>query len=422
MDAFKENQEMGEGNLDTFREQWRRELGSRQAQNPEQDDKKQEDQDDDVHVQARTLFLQGVQLEESGNLYDAILYYKKAEKLVPNIERQTFAYTGRNIMKKEPSADNQKKDEQSELPDTNNEDDKEMSNLVSKFTKLTMSKGKGIPLIEPEFETNSSHIGSLPFEVINYILKWVVSSDLDLSSLERCSEVCRGFYLASRDEDIWRLVCTRTWGTTLVNVYSSNLYSGWRDMFLSKPRVNYSGCYISKHSYMREGERGFQDHESHRSWHIVQYYRFFRFFPGGQVVMVTSSDDKALVAKQLNTYKGCLNIQGAMIGNYKIVDSVLVCVLHLVKEKKKPQPLRFKKKKQKNAMFYHEVPEQHFHMEFIIEDNWKRLMWNDYNIVSKYKSGVEKTDQVDVRNQNNNPRLVFKWMESYHFESNSPLV
>merc|ERR1719244_2104452 len=78
---------------------------------------------------------------------------------------------------------------------------------------------------------------------------------------------------------------------------------------------------------------------------------------------------QALVAKQLNTYKGCCSIQGAMIGDYKIVDSVLVCVLHMVKDKKKPQPLRSKKKRQKDVMMYH-VPEQHFHVEFIIEDSW----------------------------------------------------
>ena len=56
------------------------------------------------------------------------------------------------------------------------------------------------------------HISSLPFEVLIAILKWVVSSDLDLRSLELCSQVCRGFYLAARSNDIWKPVCLRTWG------------------------------------------------------------------------------------------------------------------------------------------------------------------------------------------------------------------
>jgi len=422
MDGNREAKKFEDTDLETFREQWRRELGNRQTFNDKEEvERKLEDEDDDVHVQARELFLQGVQFEESGKLYDAIRYYKKAEKLVPNIEQQTFAYTGRNVTKREQLADTQNIPGSVDMPKVHEESENEMSNLLAKFSKLAMTKSKGRPLIEVEVETSVTHIGSLPFEVINYILKWVVSSDLDLTSLEKCSEVCRGFYMAARDEDIWRVVCTRTWGTTTTNVYSSNLYSGWRDMFLSKPRVSYSGCYISRQSYMREGERGFTDHEAHRTWHIVEYYRFFRFFPGGQVVMVTSADDKALVAKQLNTYKGCCSIQGAMIGDYKIVDSVLVCVLHMVKDKKKPQPLRSKKKRQKDAMMYH-VPDQHFHMEFIIEDSWRHLVWNDYNIVSKYKSGTERTDQVNIRSQTNYPRLTFKWVESYHFESNLPLA
>ena len=31
-----------------------------------------------------------------------------------------------------------------------------------------------------EVETNEVHLGDLPSEVINYILKWVVSKELDL--------------------------------------------------------------------------------------------------------------------------------------------------------------------------------------------------------------------------------------------------
>ncbi len=45
-----------------------------------------------------------------------------------------------------------------------------------------------------------------PFTIIPS-LQWVVSSELDVRSLEVCSQVSRGFYVAARDEEIWRLVC-----------------------------------------------------------------------------------------------------------------------------------------------------------------------------------------------------------------------
>ena len=76
-------------------------------------------------------------------------------------------------------------------------------------------KLKGSPLCEPEssgFSSAQTHISSLPMELIIYILKWVVSTELDLKSLENFSQVCRGFFVASRASDIWRLVCVQTWG------------------------------------------------------------------------------------------------------------------------------------------------------------------------------------------------------------------
>ena len=47
----------------------------------------------------------------------------------------------------------------------------------------------------------------------------------------------------------------------------------WRKFYLGRPRVQFSGCYIAKMTYVREGERSFQDDQNYRSWHMVQYYR-----------------------------------------------------------------------------------------------------------------------------------------------------
>ena len=95
-----------------------------------------------------------------------------------------------------------------------------------------------------EVKTDEVHLGDLPSEVINYILKWVVSKELDLRfgnnckpqvfpellhypkcvvltfsylifrSLERVAAVCRGLYLAARDQDIWRLACIKVFNFT----------------------------------------------------------------------------------------------------------------------------------------------------------------------------------------------------------------
>jgi hypothetical protein len=88
-----------------------------------------------------------------------------------------------------------------------------------------------------------THISSLPFEVLITIMKWVVSSDLDLRSLEQCSEVCRGFYLASRSNDVWKPVCLRTWGFDKIpnDIETTRKKNGnvlsWRQFYLTRPRV-----------------------------------------------------------------------------------------------------------------------------------------------------------------------------------------
>lgn len=41
-------------------------------------------------------------------------------------------------------------------------------------------------------------LAALPSEILMYIFRWVVSSDLDMQALEQLSLVCRGFYICAR--------------------------------------------------------------------------------------------------------------------------------------------------------------------------------------------------------------------------------
>ncbi|CAH0552552.1 unnamed protein product [Brassicogethes aeneus] len=119
----------------------------------------------------------------------------------------------------------------------------------------------------------TTHISSLPIEIIFLILKWLVSNDLDLKSLETFSAVCRGFYLCARDPEIWRLACLRVWGLNCDN--SPGKYLSWRNMFIERARVQFNGCYISKTTYIRHGENSFQD-TFYRPWYMVTYFRYLR--------------------------------------------------------------------------------------------------------------------------------------------------
>jgi hypothetical protein len=63
------------------------------------------------------------------------------------------------------------------------------------------------------------------------------------------------------------------WG---VNCGGLAHYESWRKMFIERPRLHFNGCYISKTTYVRNGENSFQD-QFYRPWHIVEYYRYLRY-------------------------------------------------------------------------------------------------------------------------------------------------
>jgi F-box protein 9 len=81
-------------------------------------------------------------------------------------------------------------------------------------------------------------MSSIPSEVLSYIFRWVVSSELDVRSLEQCARVCRGFYICARDPQLWKMICFKTWGVNIGNL-SVNMH--WRDMFINRPHVVFNG-------------------------------------------------------------------------------------------------------------------------------------------------------------------------------------
>uniref|UniRef100_A0A8C9G084 F-box only protein 9 n=1 Tax=Pavo cristatus TaxID=9049 RepID=A0A8C9G084_PAVCR len=133
---------------------------------------------------AKELFLKAVEEEQNGALYEAIKFYRLAMQLVPDIEFK-IAYT------RSPDGDGVGNVE-------DNEEDGKMADLLSDFQQQLTLQESSVKLCQPELDVNQTHISALPLEVLMYIFRWVVSSDLDLRSLEQLSLVCRGFYICAR--------------------------------------------------------------------------------------------------------------------------------------------------------------------------------------------------------------------------------
>ncbi|TWW78805.1 F-box only protein 9 [Takifugu flavidus] len=249
-------------------------------------------QDTANEEKATELFLRAVQEEQNGAFYEAIKFYRLAMQLVPDIEfRINYSHppdTGQ-------SGENYFEDVDGEVGD-----------LMAYFEQQLTLDSSFPKICSPELDMTQVHMSALPREILMYIFRWVVSSDLDLRALEQLSLVCRGFYICARDPEIWHSACARVWGRNCTKVIP---FKSWRDMFLRRPRV-----YISKTSYIRQGEKSLDGF--YRAWHHVEYYRYLRFFPDGQVIMLTTPEDPPAIVPRLRTKN--TRTEAALLGHFRL--------------------------------------------------------------------------------------------------------
>lgn len=163
------------------------------------------------NVQAESLFMQGVELEKKGKVFEAMRMYRRAVHIDPDIEFKMYEKS-KTTTKTESAAPNvQGKDAYRNIDGEDDDEDLSSVDLVKRF-QASIANGNGHLFNRSNADagvivTDGLHIGDLPNEIILYILRWIVSSNLDLRSLEQCSMACKGFYLLARDPEIWRLAC-----------------------------------------------------------------------------------------------------------------------------------------------------------------------------------------------------------------------
>lgn len=209
--------------LDDFRANWQKELEQRQGEqtsyNEAGESKDAKGQDiplpgaiDEAEQQAlaKSLFHKAVELEQRGKVYDAIPFYRKAVQIEPNIEHKYYEHQKENPLKEARSAQNAADNGAENL--NSHEDDDVIDDLYEKF-QMDLSLNYQNKFIlsnrDPGIITTEMHISELPAELLLYIMRWVVSSHLDMRSLEQCAAVCKGMYLVARDEELWRSACVK---------------------------------------------------------------------------------------------------------------------------------------------------------------------------------------------------------------------
>lgn len=159
--------------------------------------------------------MQGAELEKLGKVFEAMRLYRNAIQIVPDIEFKIYESTKGNNVTATAETDRNKNDDAlnaNDITEATTETNLEDIDLMARFQLAIQRSGRLFQTMTGSEKTvlrTELHISDLPMEIILYILKWVVSADLDLRSLDQCSLVSKGFYICARDQDIWRLACLK---------------------------------------------------------------------------------------------------------------------------------------------------------------------------------------------------------------------
>ncbi|EDV49354.1 F-box only protein 9 [Drosophila erecta] len=439
-DGEQPDRETGTNALDEFRENWQRELqehtntgskGRSEAGDRLTAANSNLSETDLLQAKAESLYRTAVQLEQRGKVYDALPFYRKATQIVPDIEfkfyEQQKQLLSGDVSKKYLNLAN---DLANQLDlgqsDSTQSGEEVVDNLYDKFQhdlrQENIYNGKMIASSrDANVLTTGLHFADLPPEIVMRILRWVVSAQLDMRSLEQCAAVCKGFYVYARDEELWRLACVKVWGHNVGTLETqdsdvSNVYYSWRDMFIRRERVLFNGCYISKTTYLRMGENSFQD-QFYRPVQLVEYYRYIRFMPDGKVLMMTTADEPAQGVPKL---KHVHNVRSETLrGRYRLFGSTVTLVLQK-SQTRGPAHLR----QRRGSIMPLEEDSSQFLIELRIAGSTKRrcaqLVWSHYTLVQK-RNKVDISSEFDLT-EAKYPPLRFSTVKSYHLDADAPLA
>lgn len=397
--------------------------------------KNHNDQPDvETYEKAKKLFMIAVQLEQDEMHYDSIKYYKQAMHLCPDIEKLTFREQCEASAKLAATAAAEYSKQKNELSDRDADDTEDQISLYTRICEsFNSSQQEGqYQICRPASKLKNIHISQLPHELILQIFRYVIGKDLDLASLETLGLVCRGFYIISRDQALWKSICYNTWSdetSTVIDCWknrvSSNLKIDWIQLFLEQPRVNHDGVYISRTRYIRHGDVDFQD-LTYRPFHVIHYYRYFRFFPDRKVLILTTNEEPDRIipifrhATHSKHFSPDLSI---LTGTFELTSNDQV----LISAEKVCQPLKTVNRRGVQLNWTRQTPlSQQFNLKFqlkTVEHKPYRnnsLKWLSYTIISRMDTGLEVTN-FDLTPETF-PNMSFCRVKKLSLKLTSPLL
>ena len=279
--------------------------------------------------------------ESEGNLGDSLSLYRKAYKLDAGVDR---IYKNKHFppssFKSKP-ADPNPSGAAVTVPNTAHHSldgppASSASQLVASFSSLSI-----LPTDPPTDASPSPPcpISTLPSEILIQIL--LHTGVIDVASFIRLSHVCKYLaYLTTAEDRIWKRICRGSevgfaamhykWACTItghtlpmsiddldeidehlskfdINSTTANpepfplspKYPSYKNMFHTRPRIRFNGCYISTVNYIRPGGATATQLTWSTPVHIVTYYRYLRFFRDGTCASLLTTTEPADVVHHL---------------------------------------------------------------------------------------------------------------------------
>lgn len=214
-------QNSAEATLYNFRKEWKSELDSRLKESSSVSMETRSRKEQSLHDAATKLFLEGVDCERRGDMWEAVQRYMGAVRMVPDIESKL--YKDRILSNSIGSSDCQRSRSRSHYG---------FHDLEKILHKRLVDGGR---FFEPEFPDEPCPIALLPVELLSILIRYVVGSELDVYCLELLSMTSAGFYLLARDGELWHAICRLTFGAKYFNSVSFTTSLSWRQMYITYP-------------------------------------------------------------------------------------------------------------------------------------------------------------------------------------------
>jgi F-box protein 9 len=129
--------------------------------------------------------------------------------------------------------------------------------------------------------------------------------EVDGDPLEAKDEIARylGFYEGPDDKALQHPPTEEERAVAFSSLAEQLLHTtyafSWRQMFRSRPRIRFNGCYISTVNYTRPGAQSTNTLTWGIPVHVVTYFRYLRFFRDGTVVSLLTTAEPADVVHHL---------------------------------------------------------------------------------------------------------------------------